>query len=81
MRSGLWDDTVSSLTTMRARIQDVSIPFDTDDQRIIVIMWHAHVSIRDAVSCLSIDGEKWDMSDQKRSAAMRSRVVLISCAC
>lgn len=81
MRKGPWLETVSNLSTHRARIQDVDIPFDNPTQKVIVIMWHAHVSIRNSVSCLSVDGVKWDTNDQVLSASMRSRVAVVSCAC
>lgn len=75
MRKGTWDAMVSNVRTHRARIQDVSVPLDHDDQRMVVIMWHAHVSIRDALSCI------WNVDDHALSARMRSRVALVSCAC
>lgn len=79
MRPGSWH-TISNLSTIQARIQNVSIPV-TSQQRVIVIMWHAHVSIRDALSCLTIDGSKCDDNNVKSSAAMRAQVALVSCAC
>lgn len=79
MRSGPWH-AVSNLTTIQARIQDTSITV-SDEQRAIVIMWHAHVSIREALSCLVIEGAKFDVSSVRDSAALRTKVALVSCAC
>lgn len=49
--------------------------------RAVVVMWHAHVSIRDALSCISLDGQKLDLDDPEVLQDLRSRVAVISCAC
>lgn len=81
LRKGAWDS-VANLTTHAEKVQDVTIPIaSSPDVFVIVVMWHAHVSIRDAVSCLDFDGVKWNLDDPVLSAKLRKRVAIVSCAC
>lgn len=73
MRKGGWDD-VKNLRTHTARVQDVVIDV-VDDQRVVVVMWHCHTSITDAISCLRFSGGNRD------SKCLRRRVAVVSCAC
>lgn len=80
---GEWEN-VSSLQTMKSRVQDVTIPVSSEPgniERVVVVMWHCHCSISDALGCLKIDGVKWDVTDVKRSGMLRRRVALVTCAC
>lgn len=62
---------VSNLTTIKARAQDVGLLIQPEE-RVLLVLWHAHVSMEDAVECLGFaNGEK----------ATRARLACISCAC
>lgn len=81
LRQGAWNN-VNNLTTHTKKVQDVTIPIQlSDDAYVIVVMWHAHVSIRAALSCLQFDGKKWDIYDTSASRILREKVALVSCAC
>lgn len=81
--SGKWNE-VSSLQTITQKVQHVTVPVSsTADQyeRVVVIMWHCHTSISDALGCLEFDGVKWDVRDKEHSHELRKRVALVTCAC
>lgn len=81
--SGGWD-AVSSLQTLKSRVQDATVPvssIENNVERVVVVMWHCHCSISDALGCLEIDGAKWDVSDKHKSLELRKRVAVVSCAC
>lgn len=80
LRNGPWD-TVSNLHSIQSRVQDATVPISESDRLVIVVMWHAHVSVRDAVSCLQFNGRKWDVDDVSLSQQLRQRVAVVSCAC
>lgn len=83
MRSGPWDK-ITNLDTHCAKVQDVTVPVSSTKgqyERVVVVMWHCHVSIAEAVSCLEIDGVKWDAADVERSRELRKRIAVVSCAC
>lgn len=71
---------VSSLTVLKARVQDVRVKV-RDGERVVVVMWHCHCGVADAVGSLEFDGEKWDCEDRERSRELRKRVAVVSCAC
>jgi hypothetical protein len=63
------------------KVQDVRIDIAGTSSRVVVVAWHAHVSIRQALACLSFDGVPWDVTDVEMSRQLRSRVALVTCAC
>lgn len=75
MRSGPWDS-VDKLTTYRARVQDIQIPVQSH-QRVVVVMWHCHTSLSDALSCLQFENQPYQLDDP----SLRKRVAVVSCAC
>lgn len=77
MRSGAWDG-VTNLTMHRACIEDVCVNVEPDE-RVIVVMWHAHVGVKDALSCLRLDGR--GIVDDGEWKTLRGRVAVVSCAC
>lgn len=68
--AGKWRD-VSSLTLVKSRAQDVQVLVEKHE-RVVLIMWHAHVSVKDAIKCLGFAGGE---------QATRERVALIACHC
>lgn len=80
MRSGPWHK-IANLCTIPQRVQDATVSIPSPYGRVIVIMWHAHVSVRDAVGCLEFDGHKWDTDDVELSRNLRKRVAVVSCYC
>lgn len=84
MRVGGGWESVSNLQTMKSRVQDVTIPVSSHPdnvEMVVVVMWHCHCSISDALGCLEFDGVKWDVNDVQQSAKLRKRVALVTCAC
>lgn len=82
-KDGAWNS-VSNLQTMKSRVQDVTVPVCSENsnfERVVVVMWHCHVSIAEALSCLQFEGVKWDVKDKLRSRELRKRVALVTCAC
>lgn len=80
MRSdGAWSGVVS-LTTLKSRVQDVTVTVK-EMERVVMVMWHCHCGIDDAVGCLEFEGIKWDCGDRDMSRKLRKRVAVISCAC
>ncbi|KAI0558931.1 hypothetical protein FGB62_178g031 [Gracilaria domingensis] len=73
MRKGDWDN-VKNLQTKAARVQDVTIDVECNS-RVVVIMWHCHTSIQEAVSCLRF------LEADLRERSFRERVAVVSCAC
>lgn len=83
MRTGEWEG-VSSMQTMKSRVQDVTVRVSSDIdnfEKVVVVMWHCHCSISDALGCLEFDGTSWDVSNRQRSLELRKRVAVVSCAC
>ena len=81
MRRGPWDD-VENLTSIKSKVEDVTIPVSVKPfERVVVVMWHCHVSIADSLGCLYFDGKKWDTNDKKISAELRERVAVVTCSC
>lgn len=79
-----WGD-VANLQTMRLPVQRATVSISSDSELgpefVVVILWHAHVSLADGLSCLEFDGVKWDTTDRSLSARLRSRVGVVTCAC
>lgn len=75
-----WKD-IKRLEEKPCRVQDAVVDIAGEDSRVVVIAWHAHVSVKDALSCLSFNGRRWNVDDEEESARMRRRVGLITCAC
>jgi hypothetical protein len=63
------------------QVRDVRIDIAGCSSRVVVVAWHAHGSIRQALACLSFDGVPWNVADVEMSRQLRSRVALFSCAC
>lgn len=80
LRSGAWHK-ITNLRTIPQRVQDATVTISSPHERIVIVMWHAHVSVRDAVGCLQIDGRKWDTNDVALSQKLRERVAVVSCFC
>lgn len=72
---------IARLDERPQRVQDVRVEVDGPDSFVVLIMWHAHVSIADACACLVFDGEKWDVKNLELSRRNRRRVAVVSCAC
>lgn len=75
-----WKD-ILRLQEMPCRVQDAVVDISGEASRVVVIAWHAHVSVKEALACLSFDGKLWDVEDKDESARMRHRVGLVTCAC
>lgn len=80
---GAWSS-VSNLQTVKSKVQDVTIPVASGPdnfERVVVVMWHCHVSIKEALGSLEFEGTKWDISNKQLSHELRKRVALVTCAC
>lgn len=80
LRSGPWHK-ITNLRTIPHRVQDATVSISSSHGRVVVVMWHAHVSVRDAVGCLQFDGQRWDTDDVNLSRRLRQRVAVVSCFC
>lgn len=63
------------------KVQDVTVNIVGQLSKVVLVAWHAHVSIREALSCLSFDGRRWDAGDNDESFRLRHRVALVACSC
>jgi hypothetical protein len=72
---------VRGLEELPRKVQDVTVEVAGEKSRVVVIAWHAHVSIADSLACLSFGGQRWDVANAELSALLRKRVALITCAC
>jgi hypothetical protein len=72
---------ISRLEEYPDKVQHVKINISGKASRVVVVAWHAHISIREALACLSFDDVPWDVEDVKMSRYLRTRVGLIACAC
>lgn len=72
---------VASLETIRAKVQDARVLVQ-NHEKVVVVLWHAHVSLRDALSCLRF-GDLDASSDRKKlcTESFRRQVAVVSCAC
>ncbi len=69
-----WRD-VESLETIRARVQDVHIDV-LANEKVVIVLWHSHVSIEDALACLRfVDGRNVE------GTALRKHVAVVACYC
>lgn len=69
---------IERLEERRQRVQDATVDISGD---VVLVLWHAHVSVADACACLVFDGERWDVEDEVLSRRNRKRVAIVSCAC
>lgn len=72
---------ISRLEEHPRKVQDVSLDIEGKSSKTVVVIWHAHVSVVDALSCLSFDGARFDPTDQTQCRRIRSRVALVACSC
>jgi hypothetical protein len=63
------------------KVQDVTIDITGDSSHVVVVAWHAHVKLFEALACLSFDGIPWDVANPRASRELRRRVAVVSCAC
>lgn len=77
--NGAWSEVVS-LTTLKSRVQDVTVAVK-ETELVVMVLWHCHCGIDDAMGCLEFDGVKWDCGDRNISRKLRKRVAVVSCAC
>lgn len=81
MRSGAWDN-ITNLKAYKSKVEDMTVSVSSEPfERVVVVMWHCHVSIADSLRCLEFDNQKWNVKDKARSAMLRERVSLVTCAC
>lgn len=72
---------VRGLEELPHKVQDVTVDIAGEDSRVVVVAWHAHVSVKDSLACLAFSGKKWDVEDREESRRLRRRVALVTCAC
>ena len=74
MRAGPWD-AVRNLTTYTARVQEVDVDV-REGERVVVVMWHCHVALDEALACLTFGGRRWGEVER-----VRERVAIVLCSC
>lgn len=79
MRRGQWDE-VSNLQTITERVQDVSVDIGKEE-KVVVVMWHCHTTLKDALGCLTFGGRKYNVEDDVKWKELRKRVAVVSCSC
>jgi hypothetical protein len=63
------------------KVQDVTINITGKTSRVVVVAWHAHVPLHEALACLSFDGIPWTVENRELSRVLRRRVSVVTCAC
>jgi hypothetical protein len=63
------------------KVQDVTVNIIGNTSRVVVVAWHAHVPLHEALACLSFDGSPWNVENRTLSRLLRRRVSVVTCAC